>query len=158
MKISGTSGRCTVLLGVSLSREKLPPFIVFKGTSDARISRQLAINPPNEFPVSVKYSCQARAWVNPTVFLNWIEQVWKPWTQGFLGEPTNLLMDDFSVHKICKCVDAIKSCGNKVDYIIPGYTSQLQVLAGCGSQQDNKRLCADCMGEFYGSKLRERKS
>ena len=45
MKISGTSGRCTVLLGVSLSREKLPPFIVFKGTSDGQIRRQLVINP-----------------------------------------------------------------------------------------------------------------
>jgi len=111
MKTSGTSVCCTVLLGVTLSGDKLPPVIVFKGTSDARISRQLAINPPNEFPVSVKHSCQARAWVDQTVFLNWIEQFWKIWTQGFLGEPTYLLMDDFSVHKVGNCVDAIKSCG-----------------------------------------------
>ena len=34
----------------------------------------------------------------------------------------------FSVHKVCNCVDAIKSCGTEVDYITPGYTSQLQVL------------------------------
>ena len=156
MKTSGTSVCCTVILGVTLSGDKLPPFIVFKGTSDARISRQLAINPPNEFPVSVKHSCQAGAWVDQTVFLNWIEQVWKPWTQGFLGEPTYLLMDDFSVHKICKCVDAIKSCGTEVDqYITPGYTSQLRSSTGCGRQQAIQRLCAGCMGEFYDSKHRK---
>ena len=60
------------------------------------------------FPVSVKYSCQARAWVHQTVFLNWIEQqVWKPWTQGFLGETTYLLIDDFSggpqSWQLCRC-------------------------------------------------------
>ena len=91
----------------SSDREQMPPFILFKGTRDGRKSRQLAIIPPNEFPVSVKYSCQARAWVHQAVFLNWIEQVWKPWTQGFLGEPTYLLMGDFLVHKVGKCVDAI---------------------------------------------------
>ena len=37
-------------------------------------------------------------------------------------------MDDFSVHKVGNCVDAIKSCGTEVDYITPGYTSQLKVL------------------------------
>ena len=44
MKTSGTSGRCTLPLGVTLSGEMLPPFIVFKGTSDGQISGQLAIN------------------------------------------------------------------------------------------------------------------
>ena len=87
MKTSGTSGCCTVRLGVTLSGVKLPPFILFKGTSDGRKSRQLAIIPPNEFPVSVKHSCQARACIDQTVFLNRIEQVWKTWSQGFLVEP-----------------------------------------------------------------------
>ena len=129
MKTSGTPGHCTVLLGVTLSGEKLFLFIVIKGTGDGRVCRLLAINPPNEFPVSVKYFCQAMALVEQTVFLNGIEQVWKPWTQGFLGEPTYLPMDDFSVHKVGNCVDAIKSCGTEVDqYVTPGYTSQLQVL------------------------------
>jgi hypothetical protein len=39
-KTSGTSGRCTVLLGVTFSGEKIPLFILFKkGTSDGQISR-----------------------------------------------------------------------------------------------------------------------
>ena len=90
-----------------LLRTQEDSFIAFKGTSDEQISRQLAINPPNEFPVSVKYSCQARAWVHQAVLLNWIEQVWKPWTQGFLGETTYLLIDDFSggpqSWQLCRC-------------------------------------------------------
>ena len=101
MKTSGTSGCCTVRLGaVTLSGIKLHPFILFKGTRDGRKSRQLAIIPPNEFPVSMKQSCQARACIDQTVFLNWIEQVWKTWTQGFLGEPTYLIMENFSVPKV----------------------------------------------------------
>jgi hypothetical protein len=31
LRSTGSSSRCTVLLGVTLSGEKLPPFIIFKG-------------------------------------------------------------------------------------------------------------------------------
>ena len=51
-----------------------------------------------------------------------------PRLKRFRGEPTYLLIDDFSVHKVVNCVDAIKSCGAEVDFVTSGYTSQLQVL------------------------------
>ena len=38
---TGSSSRCTALLGVTLSGEKLPPFIVFTGTRNGRIIREI---------------------------------------------------------------------------------------------------------------------
>ena len=37
-------------------------------------------------------------------------------------------MDDSTVHKVGRCVDAIKNCGTEIDFVLPGYTSRLQVL------------------------------
>jgi hypothetical protein len=130
LRTTGNSNRCTVLLGVTMSGEKLPPFIVFTGTRDGRISRQLGLLDNNQqlFPVSIKYACQPKAWVDTDIFLQWIEKVWQPFALEKGGEPTHLLMDDFTVHKVGRCVDAIKNCGTEVDFVLPGYTSRLQVL------------------------------
>jgi hypothetical protein len=48
LRTTGNSNRCTVLLGVTMSGEKLPPFIVFTGTRDGRISRQLGLLDNNQ--------------------------------------------------------------------------------------------------------------
>ena len=41
LKTTGTSMRCTVLLGVTINGEKLTPLVVFKGKPDGRIARKL---------------------------------------------------------------------------------------------------------------------
>ena len=131
LRTTGNSNRCTVLLGVTMSGEKLPPFIVFTGTRDGCIARQLRLLDNNQllFLVSIKYSCQPNAWVDTDIFLQWIEKVWHPFPLGKGGEPTHLIMDDCTVHKVGRCVAAIKNCGIEDDYVLPGYTeSRLQVL------------------------------
>ena len=40
LRSSGSSARCTVLLGVTLSGQKLPPFIIFKGMPNGRIAHE----------------------------------------------------------------------------------------------------------------------
>ncbi len=37
-------------------------------------------------------------------------------------------MDDFTVHKVGRCVDAFKNWGTEVDFVLAGYSSRLQVL------------------------------
>jgi hypothetical protein len=37
-------------------------------------------------------------------------------------------MDEFQVHLMAISLNAIKDCGNAVDFICGGYTSKLQVL------------------------------
>ena len=44
------------------------------------------------------------------------------------ADKTYLLMDEFSVHLVTSCCNAIKECGSEVDYILRGCTSRLQVM------------------------------
>ena len=91
VRTSGSSSRCSVLLGVTMSGEKLPPFIVFKGKPNGRIAREWTGT--TEFPNSCFYSVQEKAWVDERVFLIWIEKIWKPFTRQ--KQSSYLLMDDF---------------------------------------------------------------
>ena len=103
---------CTVLFGVIMSGEKLSPFIVLTGTKDGHIARQMGLLDSNQqlFPVGIKYACQPKAWVDTDISLQWIEKVWQPFALGKDGEPIHLLLvDDFTVHKVGRCVDAIKN-------------------------------------------------
>ena len=52
-KTTGSSMRCTMLLGVTLNGEKLTPLVVFKGQPNGRIARTF-----NVVPASMKYVCQ----------------------------------------------------------------------------------------------------
>ena len=70
LRTTGTSTRCTVLLGVTLNGEKLTPLVVFKGQPNGSIARTF-----NVMPASMKYVCQAKAWVNQRVFKHWIAEV-----------------------------------------------------------------------------------
>ena len=75
LKTTGTSMRCTVLLGVTLNGEKLTLLVVFKEQPNGRIARTF-----NGIPASMKYICQEKAWVDQRVFKHWIAEVWRPST------------------------------------------------------------------------------
>ena len=125
VKKSGSNGRCTVLLGVTLSGEKLPPLIIFKGKPNGRICREWT-GPSSPYPRSGVYAVQHNAWIDRSVFMMWIEKVWKQFCIG--KESTYLLMDKCSVHMCGECVQQIQSYGTDVEFITGGYTGKLQVL------------------------------
>ena len=56
-----------VLLGVTMSGEKLATLVVFKGVPDARIQREFN-NQQFTYPPQMVYCCQAKAWVDELVF------------------------------------------------------------------------------------------
>jgi DDE superfamily endonuclease len=122
LKTTGTSMRCTVLIGVTMNGEKLARLVVFKGKPDGRIARNFG-----GMPASMRYICQDKAWVDHRVFKNWIDQVWAPFALE-KGDNTYLMMDEFSVHLMASCSNQIKGCGTTIDYILGGYTSKLQVM------------------------------
>ena len=122
LRTTGTSMWCTMLLGVTLNGEKLTPLVVFKGQPNGRIARTF-----NMMPASMKYVCQAKAWVDQRVFKHCIAEVWKPFTVE-RADKTYLLIDEFSVHLMATCCNAIKECGLEVDYILGDYSSKLQVM------------------------------
>lgn len=61
---------------------KLPPYINFKGAKNksGRIIREL--NGKIGLPDECEYGVQAKAWMDEIHMLNWIEIVWKPFTQA----------------------------------------------------------------------------
>ena len=117
IKKSGSSSRCTVLLGVTLSGDKLPPMIIFKGQPNGRIAREWN-NPEFGYPEDCEYEVQEKAWIDQVTFLKWIQKVWVDFCTG--KGPTYLLMDEFVVHKCSECVRYITSCGTDVEYIVGG--------------------------------------
>ena len=133
VKTTGSSARCTVLLGVTMDGRKLPPYIIYKGSSNGRIVREFATYPTGQF-----YACQTKAWVDDDVFRDWVHRVWVPFClyQGNSGENVGnqgiegsyLIMDEFSVHLRSIATETIRSVGTEIDYIPAGYTSKLQVL------------------------------
>jgi hypothetical protein len=133
VRTTGSSARCTVLLGCTMAGGKLPPFIIFKGSSNGRIIREFASYPGGQY-----YTCQAKAWVDDDVFRDWVQRVWVPFCLygGNSGENggfnhvngSYLIMDEFTVHLRSIATDTIRSVGTEIDYIPAGYTSKLQVL------------------------------
>ena len=95
IKSSGSSNRCTALLGVTMDGTKLPPFIIFKGKETGRVIKEFT-SEKHDYATSVFYTVQEKAWVDTRIFLEWVEKVWKPFTKG-KEEGTYLLMDEFSV-------------------------------------------------------------
>ena len=65
--------------------------------------------------------------MDETKMLDWVERIWKPWAVTKKGTKY-LLMDEFASHMTMKVKMAIYSCDSKIDFIIAGYTSKLQVL------------------------------
>jgi DDE superfamily endonuclease/Transposase len=107
LRSSGSSARCTVLLGVTFSGKKLPPFVIFKGMPNGRIAREWTGS--TDFPSTSIYAVQQKAWIDERTFLEWIRKVWGPFCAG--KSSTYLLMDECTVHLMSSCLNAIQDYG-----------------------------------------------
>lgn len=126
---TGSSSRCTVLLGVALDGSKLPPFIVFKGKRSGRIIREVTQRASeNGYPADCVYSVQDKAWIDEELMLEWIRRVWAPWVQSKNLQQSYLIMDSFKAHLVGSVADALGDVGTTAEFIVGGYTSSLQVL------------------------------
>ena len=111
-------------MGVILSGQKLPPFVIFKGMPNGWIAH--GWTGCTEYPSTSIYTVKQMAWIDEQTFLEWIRKVWGPFCAG--KSSTYLLMDECTVHLMSSWLDGIQDCGTEVDFVIPGYTSKLQVL------------------------------
>ena len=75
LKKNRTSGRCTVLLAVTLSGIKLPDFVIFKGKPGTIVEKEFE---KLDCPKDTFFTVQDKAWNDSEVMLKWIEKVWKP--------------------------------------------------------------------------------
>jgi DDE superfamily endonuclease len=141
------SSQCaTLMIGVSASGEKLPPFIIFTGKLSAVSRVGKFFTKKNEehvealtagtlhansaisgFPLNCVYGVQAKAWMDQCTMLIWVTQVWKPWADLKNGT-TMLILDSFGVHMVRDVVSAIEACDTIVLFIPGGFTSGLQTM------------------------------
>jgi hypothetical protein len=130
IKNTGSSKRCTVLLAVTLSGVKLPPFIIFEGQPGdrSRIRREFK-DPKFGYPQSNFYTVQPKAWDDQNTHMQWVEKVWFPFCdQQQNGNYTYLIHDEFKVHLMGKVIWHKQELGTEVEFIPGGYTGALQVL------------------------------
>lgn len=109
---TGSSNRATVLLAVTLSGKKLPPFIIFKGVTTSNAIINQFTNPTFNYPQNQYYAVQENAWVNEDKFLEFIEKVWS----NFVGNNKNsmLIMDKFKAHMTNNVITKLQSYGTEV--------------------------------------------
>jgi hypothetical protein len=132
---TGSSNRCTVMLGVTMDGEKLPPFVIFKGanTSRSKIMKEFdSVESRSKFgyPEGMFYTVQAKAWMDKARMHDWIDTVWSPYTKDTRrgGRDTYLLMDEFSVHLMGEINHKINKLGTETEFVPGGYTGCVQVL------------------------------
>jgi DDE superfamily endonuclease len=136
---AGDTQRCTVMIGVSGSNEKFPPFIIFKGkdTRGGRVNKtidrieiQQQASRDGEhdgFPLSNIYTVQEKAWMNTTTMHKWIDTVYAPWARRING-PNIVLLDLGPAHAKTEIVDRIAEFHGHVELLPPHSTPVLQVM------------------------------
>jgi DDE superfamily endonuclease len=128
VSIKGTdsSQRCTVMLGGNLAGGKLLPFIIFKGANTRTGHILKEIEKGEGYPEDIRYGVQAKAWMDETLMLEWVEKVWKPEVEG--KGVTYLILDECRTHLTIAVRNAFTKCRTEVELIPGGYTSKLQPM------------------------------
>lgn len=128
IKGADSSNRATAMLCCSKT-EKALPFVVFKGvyTKHGLVKKELLARVG--FPDNCHFTCQAKAWFDERVMLQWIEDCWKPIADKCPpDELMYLLLDECRVHLTQNIRKAFDNLHTEIDFIPGGYTCKLQVL------------------------------
>ena len=141
-----SSQQATALLAVTLTGQKLKPYVIFKGNPGpkGRVIKEFTSN-RFQYPNSNEYTVQKKAWMDENTMLHWIKTVWKPWCEG--RGTTYLILDEFTAHMTEDVRRAFDETGTIVDFIISGYTSKLQPL-DVGINKPFKYHLRKCFKQF----------
>ena len=142
---TGSSQRCTAMLGCTLAGEYVTPFIIFKGKRNGIIHRRELADPVG-YAETLEYSVQKNGWMDTDLMMEWIDRVWAPFVRCRRG-PTMLLLDAFSAHLVSPVEKKLSEMGTLVEIIPRGYTSKLQVM-DVGLNRPFKKKFAE-MGEEF---------
>jgi DDE superfamily endonuclease len=74
------------------------------------------------------YTVQNKAWFDEEVFLEWIEDYWRPFLDSNGIKWTYLLLNECTVHLTTVVKEVLTQNNTEFDYMVPGYTSKLQPL------------------------------
>jgi DDE superfamily endonuclease len=133
--------RSSVMLGVSATGYKFPPFVIYIGGRGAsgrilaecnKANRELAAtvdgsSSSQNYPYGCYYEVQEKGWMNEELMLIWIATIWKPWADQKSGIKM-LILDVYTAHMTARVRAALHDCQTVPFYVPGGYTSKLQVL------------------------------
>jgi hypothetical protein len=132
---TGSSARCTVLLGVTIDGEIRPPFVIYNGANTLHSLikhewKDLESRQKYGHPEGQVYIVQSKALMDEQSMMKWVDKIWGPYTNDprRAGRYTYLLQDEFSVHLMGSVSNQINKLGTEVDIIPGGYTGSVQVL------------------------------
>jgi hypothetical protein len=132
---TGSANHCTVLLAVKMSGKKLPPYIVFKGkyTRGSRVWKEFATPEARTkfcYPEEAFYAVHPNSWMDEKRFLDLTARVWKRFTvlPAASAHGYYMIMDEFKVHLMSSCLNALQDTGTEVDFVVGGYTGCVQIL------------------------------
>ena len=74
---TGSSQRCTAMLGCTLSGEYITSFIIFKGKRNGTVHRRELADPVG-YAEKLEYSVQANGWMDTELMLEWVDRVRAP--------------------------------------------------------------------------------
>jgi hypothetical protein len=101
---TGSSSRCTALLGVTMDGEKLPTFIIFKGanTPRSKIMKEFDLVESRGkfgYPEGMFYTVHTKSWMEKARMHDWFDTVWNPYTKDVCrgGRDKYLIIDEFLV-------------------------------------------------------------
>ena len=136
------------MLGCNAVGELLPPFVIWKGSTnkDGRIRREIKDPAKHGLADGMHYAVQPKAWMDENTMVQWVQQVWKPFAQSKEG-PTVLIIDEAASHLTRKVKYEIAMCGTELEVIPGGYTSKLQVM-DVGLNKPFKDRLRECVEEF----------
>jgi hypothetical protein len=133
--VTGSTNRCTVLLAVIMYGGEMPPYMVFKGkdTRNVRVWKYFATTEKRTkfgYPEDAFYSVQPKAWMDKKRFLDWTVRVWTPFTvsPAASAHGSYIIMNEFKVHLISRCLNALQDTGTAVYVVVGRYTSCVQIL------------------------------
>jgi hypothetical protein len=142
---SASSGRSTVFLCCTATGERLDPFVIFTGSKKGTIRKKELVR-RDGYPLDMQFTTQKSAWMDEESMLEWIEVIWRPFTDGKVGMFL-LLIDEAKAHLTAKVMRAIGTCRTILEIIPGGYTSRLQPV-DVGVNKPFKKYYGDCSEEF----------
>jgi DDE superfamily endonuclease len=116
------------MLAASIIGEKVIPYIVYKGKNSNSGLVVKELKKRIGYPKDVEMMVQNHAWFNEVVMLDWIKRVWKREVAVSTHDIYYLLLHSCTIYMTAKVCTAFNECNTKVDFIPPGYTSNLQML------------------------------
>jgi hypothetical protein len=124
-----STARLSCLLGMNLTGTlKILPHLVYNGkkTRGNRVLKEL--KEQVGYPEDFTYNVQEKAWFDEDIFIDWVDNHWKPFMDLNGITFSYLLLDVCRVHMTARSKDALLAANIECDYIPAGYTSKLQPL------------------------------